>query len=214
MDKNFAIFDMDGTLVDSMKYWKNLAAEFLKMHGGWEITPEIREKIKPMTMEQSAALFIERFGIESTPDKIADEMNDMMASHYRLDVKLKEGIREYLKALSEKGVKMCVASATAKPLMEACLKRLGVLEYFEFLLSCEDIGVGKNSPDIYLKAAERFKTDTKETAVYEDAFYAVQTAKQAGFYVIGVYDENAARNWEKIKSVADETIKDWHRLKL
>ncbi len=209
MNKQYAIFDMDGTLVDSMGFWRRLALEYLAKRGVTDIPAELPERIKPMTITESAAYFIAEYGLSGTPESMAADMNAVMEAHYQKDILLKPGVKEYLEKLKAAGVRMCVASATAGPLIEACLRRLGVLEYFSFLLSCETVGAGKKRPDVYLEAAKRLGADPSEAAVYEDALYAAETAKQAGFYVVGVYDENAADSWEKIKHLADETIKDW-----
>ena len=206
MDKQFAIFDMDGTLIDSMVFWKNLATEYLTSKGIREIPAEILEQIKPMTMSESAALFHAEFGL--TGD-IESEMNAMMDDHYRKDIPLKSGVREYLQELRDRGIRMCVASATAEYLMDACLTRLGVRDYFEFLLSCETVGVGKRSPLVYHESARRLNASPAEIAVYEDALYAVQTAKAAGYYVVGVYDHSAAENWSAFAQEADELILNW-----
>lgn len=131
-----------------------------------------------MTMTESAALFIREFGLQGTPEQVADDMNAMMDEHYRSDIPLKAGVKEYLTRLRDRGVRMCVASATAEPLMEACLSRLGVREDFEFLLSCETVGAGKRQPDVYLESIRRMGAEPSETAVYEDALYAAQTAKR------------------------------------
>lgn len=209
MDKKYAIFDMDGTLVDSMSYWNNLAGEFLESKGVVHIPREVIEKIKVMTMTESAALFIEEFNLTGTPETVAAEMNAMMDEHYRRDIPLKSGVKEYLDSLHEKGVEMCVASATAEHLMEACLKRVGVMKYFKFLLSCETVGVGKHRADVYFEAAKRLQAKPCDTAVYEDAIYAASTAKKAGFYVIGVYDDSAKLRWKDIEDLADEVIKEF-----
>ena len=209
MDKQYTIFDMDGTLVDSMVYWKDLYKEYLNTKSVLHVPDSIREKIKPMTMTESAALFIEEFGIEGTPEAIAEEMNALMDAHYYKDVPLKKGIKEYLKHLYDSSIQMCVASATAVPLVEACLTRLEVSEYFAFMISCETIGIGKSQPDIYYEAAKRFGTEPENIAVYEDALYAAKTAKRAGFYVIGVYDESAEKNFPELKKISDEIILEW-----
>ena len=206
MNKRFAIFDMDGTLIDSMFFWKNLASEYLTGKGVEQIPADILERIKPMTMSESAALFQREFGLSGDPET---EMNAMMDAHYRKDIPLKPGVREYLQLLRSRGVQMCVASATAEPLMEACLTRLGVRDCFEFLLSCETVGAGKRSPLVYLESASRLNAAPAEIAVYEDALYAIQTAKDAGFYVIGVYDDSAAKNWQTIEDTADEITLNW-----
>ena len=210
MDKPFAIFDMDGTLVDSMVYWKHLATEFLESKGVQNISPTVLERIKPMTMTESAALFIREYGLSGTAENVAAEMNAMMDEHYRNDIPLKSGVSAYLEALHSRGVVMCVASATAEPLMDACLTRLGVVHYFSFLLSCEAVGAGKNRPDVYWEAAKRLGAQPAEIAVYEDALYAANTAKQAGFYTVAVRDDSNQTHWETLTALADEVILDWH----
>ena len=206
MDKKFAIFDMDGTLIDSMGFWKNLATEYLTSKGIMQIPADILERIKPMTMSESAALFKQEFGLTGDP---AAEMNAMMDAHYRNNIPLKAGVREYLENLHRQGVRMCVASATAEQLMEACLTRLDVRQYFEFLLSCETVGAGKSSPLVYREAARRLGAAPGEVAVYEDALYAVQTAKEALFHVVGVFDSGSSGNWKTIEKIADEIIINW-----
>ena len=206
MDKNFAIFDMDGTLIGSMIFWKKLASEYLGSKGISNIPTDTMEQIKTMTMSESAALFKAEYGLTGDPEA---EMNAMMDEHYRNDIPLKPGVREYLQTLKTRGVRMCVASATAEHLMESCLTRLGVRELFDFLLSCETVGAGKSSPLVYHESAKRLGASPSEIAVYEDALYAVQTAKNAGYYVVGVYDDSADTNWQTIETVADETIINW-----
>lgn len=211
MDKQFAIFDMDGTLVDSMKYWKALGREFLEAKGVDGNLNDVLERTKPLTMTESGALFIQEFGLPGTPESVAAEINAMMEAHYRKDVELKSGVKEYLEQLRQKDVRMCVASATAEELLKVCLGRLGVLDYFEFLLSCEAVGTGKNRPDVYFAAAERLGSTPEETVVYEDAWYAVRTAKKAGFYVVGIYDTNSDARWNDICGIVDEIVQDWSK---
>lgn len=206
MDKRFAIFDMDGTLIDSMIFWKDLASEYLNSKGVEKIPADILEQIKPMTLSESAALFRREFGLTGDPEA---EMTAMMDEHYRNDIPLKSGVREYLQKLHNRGVRMCVASATVEHLMGSCLTRLGVRDYFEFLLSCETVGSGKRSPIVYHESAKRLNAAPEEIAVYEDALYAVQTAKGAGYYTVGVYDDSAAENWAAIEKLADEIILKW-----
>lgn len=209
MDKPFAIFDMDGTLVDSMVYWQRLGQEYLASRGVTEGVDQVLERIKAMTMVESSALFIDTFGLQGTPESVEAEMNAVMDEHYRSDIPLKPGAAEYLTALKERGTRMCVATATPEPLARACLERLGVLEDFRFLLSCDEVGAGKDRPDVFLEAARRMGAAPAETAAFEDALFAVQTAKSAGFYTVGVYEASGEGHWNDLTALVDETIRDW-----
>jgi HAD superfamily hydrolase (TIGR01509 family) len=134
-----------------------------------------------------------------------------MAEHYRTDVPMKHGVKTYLEEQKRKGIRMCIASATAEDLMEICLRRLGLRDYFEFLVSCETIGKGKHQPDVYLAAMEKLGATVENVKIYEDAKYAIRTAKKAGFHVVGIYDRNSVPYWDEICGMADEVILDWEK---
>ena len=214
MNKKYAIFDMDGTLIDSMVYWKNLGKEYLALYGVTEDLDEIMERIKSMTITESAELFRREFHLTGTKESIATEMNQMMDKHYKKDIPLKDGVEEYIKKLHILGVKMCVVSATEKGLMQECLDRLGIYRYFDFLLSCEEVGVGKRDPNVYFESIKRLQKhgtlQPEEVAVYEDADYAIHTAINAGFYTIAVYDDCNKEKWEQLKVQAKEAIENWN----
>ncbi len=210
MDKKYAIFDMDGTLVDSMGYWDELAEEYLHSQGVLSVPPEILQQTAPLPMGETLALFIRVFGLDDTPERARQSLWAIMEEHYRRDIGLKPGAEAYLRELSRRGVAMCVVSATPEPLMELCLTRLGVRGYFQFVLSCESVGAGKDRPDIYHAAAERLGAAAPaEAAVYEDSNVAVRTAKAAGFWTVGVFDAGEADRWDEVRALADETLRRW-----
>ena len=209
MNRPYAIFDMDGTLVDSMGYWHNMEREFLTLKGVTDNLEEILEITKPMTLAEFSAYFSSVCGIDCTPEQFIAECELIMAEHYRNDVEIKPGVREYLDALQQKGVQMCVASATNKPLVELCLEKLGLRSYFRFILSCVEVGAGKIRPDVFLEAARRLGTTPADCAVYEDAIYAVRSAHAAGFYVVAVKDRHNTACWDELCETADEILEKW-----
>lgn len=211
MNKKFAIFDMDGTLINSMDYWCNLGREYLYKYGITENIEDILEEVGTKTMSQGSKLFADNFdGLPGVPE-IISELRTMIADHYKKDVVTKPGVIEYLEALHNQGVRMCLASATDVNLVVLVMRRLGIDKYFEFMLSCEEIGKGKDEPDIYLEAARRLGCKPEEAAVYEDVFYSANTAKKAGFYTIAVADVNATKEWDSLTAIADEIIIDWKK---
>lgn len=209
MNKKFAIFDMDGTLVDSMGFWNQLADEFLARRGFPPLPPELQEESIALTMEGTANLFIRAYGLPETPEQICAEVNGLMEEHYRTDVPLKPGAAALLERMKAAGFQMCIASSTAPALLDICLRRLGVRDYFEFLLSCEEVGEGKNRPTVYLEAARRLGGTPENTVIFEDILVAAQTAKKAGFSLGVIYDVNSDAEQPQLKALADCYITRW-----
>lgn len=184
-----AIFDLDGTLLDSMYIWDTIGVDYLKQKG---ITPEsnFRETVKPMSLYQSACYAKERYNIADSTDVIMSDINKMVESFYINDALPKEGVKEFLYELEKKGVQMCIATATDRYLAEAALKRNGMTGFFKEILTCTEVGCGKDEDKIYNMAAECLCADKNEVMVFEDASHAAATAKRAGFMVCGVYDRS------------------------
>ena len=208
MNRKFAIFDMDGTLVESMPAWKDLGKDYLASKGV-PVPPDLRKRVASMTMPETGAYFNE-LGIPGTPKQLAGEMNELMHQKYRTVIGPREGIGDYLDALLERGVRMCVATATDAALAATCLNRLGLMRYFGFIASCEDTGIGKTSPHIYQLAAARMGAqDPWDVAVLEDAPYAARTARDAGFYTVGVYDPSSEKRQGELQKIVAEYITDY-----
>ena len=209
MRNAFAIFYIYGTLVDSMGAWNRLSDEYLASRSFPPLTPELQEQSIALTMLGTAELFVRTYSLPDTPEQIAGEINALMEQHYRTDIPLKPGARVCLDRLRNAGVPMCIASSTAPELIDICLRRLGVRDYFQFLLSCEEVGFGKNRPDVYLEAARRLGSTPDNTIIFEDILVAAATAKKAGFTLGVVYDENSDAEQEQLKALADCYITRW-----
>jgi HAD superfamily hydrolase (TIGR01509 family) len=197
-----AIFDLDGTLLNSMPIWETVASDFLVKQG---ITPgaEVNEAVRSMSIQQVCALFCSEYGLPLSNEDIIDGINKMVEDFYFHQVPLKSGVAEALARLKNRGVKMCVATATDRYLVEAALRRNKVLQYFDRIFTCTEVGAGKDQPDIYLRALDALGTDLADTVVFEDALYAIRTAKETGFIVAALYDTSADEKQNAIKKLAD-----------
>jgi len=200
-----AIFDMDGTMLDSMPAWKNLGRDYL-IGKGIKVPENLNEIINTMSMTESANYFKKAFGISDNVQQIMSDVNELIEDKYRYEMPLKPHVKEYLLQLKRHGIIMCVVTATPLQLSEAALKRLEVLEYFSFVVCCDEVGVGKSEPDSYYLATRKMGTMASDVVVYEDADYAMKTAKDAGFYTIGIYDEATKKSKEEIKLLCDTYI--------
>lgn len=207
MNKRFAIFDMDGTLIDSMPIWRGLGAAFLRAHG---VSPpeDLRKALASQTLAQTAEYF-KKLGVKGTINGIIDALNDYMRVQYETTIDLREDVLTYLDALKSAGVRCCVATATNQELAQICLERLKIINHFEFIMSCETIGKGKTDPAVYDMAAKRLGAAPADIAVYEDAPYAAETAKRAGYYVIGVYDPSAKHHQQRLRLASDCYLIDY-----
>jgi len=197
-----AIFDVDGTMLDSMWMLEIIEADYLK---GFGFTPSLKEVelMNVLSLRELAEYFRSEYGIAKTVQEIIDERNALTEEFYFEKAALKRGVIELLEKLRERDVKMCVATATDKYLVEASLKRLDILKYFGKIFTCGDEKTSKSSPDIFIRAAGFLGTKISETIVFEDAVHAIKSAKSAGFPVVAVYDKSADLNNEEIRQLAD-----------
>ena len=202
-----AIFDLDGTLLDSMFIWDTIGEDYLRSLGK-EPYEDLKETFMTLTLEEAAEYYREHYGVTLSVKEIVDGVNAMVEGIYRTKVTLKPGIVGYLSWLKENGARMCVATVTDRYLVEETLERLGVRNYFSEIFTCAEVGFGKDKPIIYQKALEHLGTAKEETYVFEDMYFALNTAKTDGFPTVGVYDRHEAHQ-DELKELADYYVLDF-----
>ena len=202
-----AIFDFDGTLVDSMFIWDTFGEDYLRTLGK-EPRENLTETFKTFTLEQAAEYYRDHYGVTLSVVEIVDGVNEMVAEIYRTKVTLKDGVREFLEGLMAEGVKMCVATVTDRPIVEDVLVSLGVRDFFVEILTCAEVRYNKETPHIYRAALEVLGTKKDETVVFEDALHALMTAKNDGFPVAAVKDMHEGNQFE-MRTVADYYVSDY-----
>ena len=205
-----AIFDVDGTLLDSMFIWDTIGEAYLRSIG-YQPKENLNETFKNMSLHQAARYYQTEYGVTRSIDEIMDGVNAMLERYYRFEVPLKPGVAELLEWLRQGGVRLCIATATDRHLVEAALDRCGVLSCFGEIFTCNEVGHGKDEPDIFEAALRFLGTRREETLVFDDALYAVRTAKEAGFPVAAVYDSHE-KNQEGLRALADFYIEDFSQV--
>lgn len=206
-----AIFDLDGTLLDSMFIWDTLGVDYL-LSLGKTPKPGLKEQLRPMSLDQVAHLFVEEYGVTLCIEEIKAGVNRMVERYYFEVVQPKPGVPEFLVWVKQQKVKTCVVTASERYVVEAALQRTGLLPYIDRIFTCEEFGKAKNEPDIFLHAREYLGTALENTYVFEDIYLAIQTAKRAGFGVVAVYDKTSANHSEEIAALADCYIETFEGL--
>lgn len=199
------IFDMDGTLLDSMGMWENLGSIYLTKKG---IVPpaDLKEVIENKTLEEAAEYFIADLGIEGTVKEVVQEILSLIRDKYYNELQLKPGVKKYVLSEYEKGSNMCILTTSDRELAIAAMERTGIGLCFKEIFTAETLGLSKRGPEIFLKTCSLMGFEPEKTMVFEDALYAIKAAKAAGCLVTAVYDHMNRSDWEEIKSLADNII--------
>nr|WP_314833321.1 HAD family phosphatase [uncultured Oribacterium sp.] len=208
------IFDIDGTLLDSMPLWNNLGERYLQKLGFTEEETEgLSQRISAMPFVEGIRYIKKAYTLNLAEERIREQLQEMIAGAYRDEIALKAGAKEYLQFLKERGIPCILATAGDVFLATAALKRLKVWKEFQGLLLCEEFNTSKREAKIYQLAMERLSLSRpEEVLVCEDMLHAIKSAKQAGFQVCGILDETNREDWAMIQEVADFTAKDFYEL--
>lgn len=204
------IFDVDGTLLESMGMWQNLGSRYLS---GIGYTPKegFDREISAMSVAQSIAYMQKEYGVTLSAEEINAGINHSIEDFYKFEVMLKPNVIELLDSISHRKIKMCIATVTTREMIVSAFSRLGISHYFEEIFTCEEVGESKRNPLIYRKAQQLLQSTKGKTIVVEDALYAAKTASVDGFKVVGIFDETET-NQEDMKKQCDLYLKDYKNL--
>lgn len=209
-----AIFDMDGTLIDSLMLWDIIWEAFGKTYlgkEGFRPSEQADKAIRTMTLRDGMEMIHETCGIGGSGEELLEAANTIIRNFYANEVQLKPGAKEFLDICREKGIKMCIASATGPKLLKTAIDHCEIGDYFSHVLSCAQIGKGKDQPDIYLAAMEKLGTTKEETCVFEDSAVAISTAHNMGLMTVAIYDQYNYGQ-EEMRQTADAYIAEGQTL--
>ena len=197
-----AIFDMDGTLTESMHLWIEIGRRYLEGLG-YKVSPEQNHEMTRMLLEPMALYMQDEFGLAKSQEQIIAEINKIVEPGYFEDVAVKPTVVESLEAMQERGIRMCVATATDRHLTEACLKRNGIDRFFSAIFTCGEEHCNKRTSQIYDKARAHLGTSPEETYIFEDTYVSILGAKQSGCRVVALEDRWSVKKRDLIKETAD-----------
>lgn len=197
-----AIFDMDGTLTESMHLWIEIGRRYLEGLG-YKVSPEQNHEMTRMLLEPMALYMQDEFGLAKSQEQIIAEINRIVEPGYFEEVAVKPTVVESLEAMQERGIRMCVATATDRHLTEACLKRNGIDRFFSAIFTCGEEHCNKRTSQIYDKARAHLGTSPEETYIFEDTYVSILGAKQSGCRVVALEDRWSEKKRDLIKETAD-----------
>ncbi|MGL5617294.1 MAG: HAD family hydrolase [Sarcina sp.] len=209
-----AIFDLDGTLVDSMWVWEQIDLDYLKEIGVEETInlKDLKNDINHLSFNETGEYFKKRFNIQESVDFICNRWHEMAFNHYKTNVKLKAFAKEFLTKLKEKGIKIALATSNSKELLETCLISNGIIDFFDSITTTNEVPFGKDHPDVYLLAAKRLNVAPENCIVFEDILPAVEGALKANMTVVSVHDAAAEFQREALMAKSHRHIDSFEEL--
>lgn len=205
------IFDLDGTLVDSMWMWKEIDIEYLARFNK-VFTEDLQVQIEGMSFSETAIYFKERFEIPDDIDTIKADWNEMAYLKYKNEVPLKEGALSFLQELKSKGIKTGIATSNSRKLVDVAIESLEISDYFDAIHTSCEVAKGKPSPDIYLLVCEKLGVTPEECLVFEDIPQGIMAGKNAGMRVCAVQDDFSKDLEEEKRQLADYFIDSYFEL--
>ncbi len=205
-----AIFDVDGTLLDSMNVWRDVTAKFFGKYN-IPLDDELNDRFQEMTLDEAMKQMVEKLGFPASEEQLGRELLDMIEYEYLYNLQLKPYAYDYLKKLYDNGVKLAAATSGYEKTCVGAFKRLGIYEMFSSFAYSHEVGVNKSNPDVYLLAAQRMGVKPADCEVYEDITLGMIGARKGGMKTVAVYDA-LTPDFEAVKREADRFIMSYEEL--
>lgn len=191
------IFDLDGTLVDSMGYWRSVSRDFMKTKG-IDIEDAVQHKMTTMNLDASLKYMKDYYKLEESFEELFRDFSRTVEDFYRNKVEAKEGSLEILKYFKDKGMKVVIGTSTADHFANIVIKKYGIDKFIDGLYTADSVGHLKGEEEFYLSIADDLGEDPEEIFLVDDSYLALRTAKRAGLIGVGIYDENSKDTWPTI----------------
>ncbi|MFR7591586.1 MAG: HAD family hydrolase [Longibaculum sp.] len=212
MSKTY-IFDLDGTLLDSLKVWEHVGNRYLRSLG-IQGSQDLDEIVADMTLSEASLYMKEQYHLSQSVKEIIDGIHKQIEKQYTYEIQMKQGVLEFLQKCHQEHIRMCIFTASDLILVQKALLRLEIIYYFDKIYTCETLGYTKNQKESYLAIVKDLDCQKAECIVVEDACYAIQTAKKAGFYVKAIYDSYNKDDWNTICSIANQCYLSFEKMEV
>ena len=199
------IFDCDGVLLDSIHAWHAVDAR-LAREAGIEFSKADRDALNASTLGEAAAYFHEHLGIGASVKDVLDRINEYLLDFYRNDAEANPGALAFVRAASDVGVPMCVLSSSPQSFLQAGLGRAGFLDLIDTVLSAEELPVNKRDPELYLQVCEKLGVAPDQAWLFDDSWYALAAAREAGVRCVGVFSADECGTHERLAAYSDKVI--------
>ena len=211
MSSKAFVFDADGTLFDTMWFYDRFVLEIMRLQG-IDAPYQLREETRGHTVKEACEYMKEKYSLKKSVDELLEECDAILVDFYKTKAPLKAGVKEFLLHAKEEGKKLCIATATDSFLIRYALRFHGIEDLFEFVMCCTEVGASKRESKVYDDAVAALGFQRKDAVVFEDAEYAVATAKRAGYKVVAIEDKSQEKFKESIKSLCDIYVSSMEEL--
>ncbi len=217
IDFTAAIFDLDGTLFDSMPLWLGCAERYLSSLG-LEPEKDLGKKLFSMNMKEGADYLKKTYNLNSSEEEICNGVNQVISNAYRDEVQFKDGAEEFLQELCDSGIKIALCTNTDRVIFTPALARLNAQKYFDFIFTASEMGMSKSQPETFFKVCQEMGVSKEQAWIFEDSLYALQTARRAGIKACAIYDKTSQdamteSDIEELKKISSLYCKNYNEIK-